>query len=74
VISSAAAADEITGTDEETGHGLFTYHLLKGLSAKGGKASFKDLHDYLSPKVRDAARRENRDQTPQLIGAGADPL
>jgi hypothetical protein len=71
---TAAAADEITGTDEETGHGLFTYHLLKGLSAKGGKASFKDLHDYLSPKVRDAARRENRDQTPQLIGAGADPL
>lgn len=67
---AAAASDEITGTDEESGHGLFTYQLLKGLSAKGGKATFKELHDYLAPKVRDAARRDNRDQTPQLLGRG----
>jgi hypothetical protein len=68
---TASASDEVTGAEEEAGHGLFTYHLLKGLSAMGGKATFKELYDYLTPKVRDAARRDNRDQTPQLIGSGA---
>ena len=67
---TASASDELTGSDETSGHGLFTYHLLKALNARGGKATFKELFDSLSPKVRDAARRENRDQTPQLIGAG----
>lgn len=71
---TASAGDEVTGTDEAAGHGLFTYHLLKGLSAKGGRATFKELYDYLSPKVRDAARRDNRDQTPQLTGASSTPL
>lgn len=69
-VDLASGSDEITGIDAPSAHGLFTYHLLKGLSAKGGKATFKALHDYLAPKVQDAARRENRDQTPQLIGAG----
>jgi hypothetical protein len=67
---TASASDEISGVDEESGHGLFTYQLLKALGARAGKASLKELYDALSPKVRDAARRDNRDQTPQLIGAG----
>ncbi len=32
--------------------------------------SVKALHDYLVPRVRNAARRENRDQTPQLMPKG----
>lgn len=71
---TASAADETTGTFPDGGHGLFTYHLLKGLDSKGGKASLRELIDYLSPKVRDAARRDNRDQTPQLVGDGNQPL
>ena len=67
---TAAASDEITGTDEAAGHGLFTYQLLKGLSAKDGRATLRELYDYLTPKVQDAARRDNRDQTPQIIGRG----
>lgn len=67
---TASASDEITGIDEGSGHGLFTYQFLKGLSAKSGKSTFKELFHYLAPKVRDAARRDNRDQTPQLIGTG----
>jgi hypothetical protein len=67
---TASASDEMTGSDEASGHGLFTYQFLKALNARGGKATFKELFDSLSPKVRDAARRENRDQTPQLIGDG----
>ncbi len=71
---TASASDEVTGTDEASGHGLFTYHLLKALNARAGKATMKELFDALSPKVRDAARRDNRDQTPQLIGDGAASL
>lgn len=67
---TASAVDETTGADEEAGHGLFTYQLLKALQTRQGRASFKTLFDDLSPKVRDAARRDNRDQTPQLIGDG----
>lgn len=71
---SASAGDEISGIDEASGHGLFTYQLLKALGARAGRATMKDLFDALSPKVRDAARRDNRDQTPQLIGDGAASL
>lgn len=71
---SASAGDEISGIDEASGHGLFTYQLLKALGARAGRATLKDLFDALSPKVRDAARRDNRDQTPQLIGDGAASL
>jgi len=71
---TASASDEMTGSDDVSGHGLFTYHLLKALNAHGGKATLKELFDALSPKVRDAARRDNRDQTPQLLGGGRDTL
>lgn len=71
---TASASDEMTGSDDGSGHGLFTYHLLKALNARGGKATLKELFDALSPKVRDAARRDNRDQTPQLVGDGRSTL
>lgn len=72
VVLSATQPDQITGVLKEKGHGLFTYHLLKGL---GGAAAGPDgavtpasLHGYLKPKVQDEARRQNRDQTPSLSG------
>ena len=64
----------MTGSDDASGHGLFTYHLLKALNARAGKATLKELFEALSPKVRDAARRDNRDQTPQLVGDGRSTL
>ena len=67
VVLAAASGDEITGTDEDQGHGLFTYYLLKGLNDRGGSASVQSLYDLLKPRVQDAARRDNRDQTPQLL-------
>lgn len=70
VVLAASAADEITGTDENEGHGLFTYYLLKGLNARSGDITVKGLHDFITPKVQDAARRDNRDQTPQLLPQG----
>lgn len=72
IILAASAGDEITGTDPDQGHGLFTYYLLKGLAGEAkdplGRVTVKSLHDYLTPKVQNAARRQNRDQTPALIG------
>lgn len=73
VSFSAAAGDQISGTLDDQGHGAFTYFLLKGLSGEAGdhsgKVTVKSLYDYLSPKVADAARRQNRDQLPQLTQA-----
>lgn len=68
-ILAAASGEEITGSLNEQGHGMFTYFLLKGLSE--GKRTAKELHSYLTPRVQDEARRQNRQQTPALIGADA---
>jgi hypothetical protein len=67
-VLAASAADEVTGAEVAQGHGLFTYYLLKGLNERKGAATLSELFQYLSPRVRDAARRDNRDQTPQLLG------
>lgn len=67
IIFSASASDEATGVANDQGHGLFSYYFLKGLSEKRGDATIKDLYDYLLPHVQEDARRDNRDQTPQLM-------
>lgn len=71
VVFTASAGNQISGTFDSQGHGLFTYYFLKGLdgaaaNAQGG-VSAKNLYDYLSPKVADEANRANRTQSPQLL-------
>lgn len=72
VVLSASAGDEASGADDEAGYGLFTYNLLQGLNGAAkdeqGKVTVKSLYSYLKPRVQDGARRDNRDQTPQLQG------
>lgn len=68
-VLAAASGEEITGSLNEQGHGMFTYFLLKALSE--GKRTARELHDSLSPRVQDEARRQNRQQTPALIGEDA---
>lgn len=68
-VLAAASGDEITGSLNVQGHGMFTYFLLKGLSE--GKRTAKELHEFLSPRVQDEARRQNRQQTPMLLGDDA---
>lgn len=68
-VLAASGSDEITGSDDAQGHGIFTYFLLKALDERHGQATAQSVFDYLSPKVRDAARRQNRDQTPTLMAA-----
>lgn len=71
VSMTASAAEQISGTLEEQGHGLFTYHFLDGLNGAAadarGRVTLAGLYAYLQPKVSDSARRQNRDQTPQLL-------
>jgi len=39
VVLAAAGGDEITGGEENQGHGLFTYYMLKTLNEKAGQGS-----------------------------------
>lgn len=72
VLFAAAAPTQITATLKDQGHGIFTYYLLKGISGgakdRTGAITPRGLYEYLRPKVRDAANRQNRDQTPVLEG------
>jgi hypothetical protein len=75
-LFAAASRDEVTGGLDEQGHGIFTYYFLKGLSGAAKNASgtvtLKGLFEYVKPLVQDAARRQNRDQTPVLYGLQQD--
>ena len=76
VVLTASAKDQISGTLDEQGHGAFTYYLLKGLDGAArdgsGSVTVRSLYDYMVPRVQDAARLHNRDQTPQLLPADSE--
>ena len=72
VVLAAAGAEEITGSEEGQGHGLFTYYMLKSLNASAGRHTVGEIYGYLKPKVEGAARQSNRGQTPQMLGRSAD--
>jgi hypothetical protein len=76
VVLTASDKDQISGALDEQGHGIFTYYLLKGLdgAARNGSGSVtvRSLYNYMVPKVQDAARLHNRDQTPQLMPADSE--
>ena len=68
-VLSAASGDEITGTLEDRHHGAFTYFLLK--SFNDGKRTARSAYDELKPRVQDEAHRQNREQTPLMLGDDA---
>ncbi|MBI2891025.1 MAG: caspase family protein [Nitrospirae bacterium] len=72
VALTAASGSEISGSYEGGSHGLFTYFFLKGLRGAADKdgdgwVTVGEAYDYLKPNVQKIARRQNRDQTPQLL-------
>ena len=73
-VLAAAGAEQISGTTDEKGHGLFSYYLFNGLNGgakdASGQVTVKSLFDYLKPKVMDDAHRANRDQVPQFQSGG----
>lgn len=78
LVITASGPDQISGADEAAGYGLFTKHLFDGLNGAAmdaqGRVTVASLYSYLKPKVQDEARRANREQTPQLMGEGAESV
>jgi hypothetical protein len=73
-VLSASAGDQISGTINDQGHGMFTYYLLKGLKGAAdpdetGHVSLGALYSYVRKSVEKAAHRDNREQSPELYGA-----
>ncbi len=71
VTVSASAASETTGAHTQSGHGLFTYHLLNGLTGaadtnSNSNITVAELKKYLVEAVQTDARRDNREQTPTV--------
>lgn len=75
VVMSASTSSQICWFYEEKQHGLFTYFFLKGLqgeadSNKDKKILLTELYEYLKPQVIKIAKRNNREQEPQLSQPG----
>ncbi len=70
---TASSGIQVSGALDEASHGAFTYYFLAGLNGaaadKSGRVTLSSLYGYLSPKVADEARRQNREQEPQLFAA-----
>ena len=67
----AAQSNQTTGAHEVTGHGLFSYHLLSGMSGaadadKNKDVTLDELAVYLKHHVETEARLQNRDQSPSF--------
>ncbi|MEK7384042.1 MAG: ankyrin repeat domain-containing protein [Elusimicrobiota bacterium] len=70
-VLTAAGPSETASVLPDAGHGLFTYHFLRGLNGeardKEGAVTLSSLAGYLSGSVADAARARGREQHPQLV-------
>jgi len=72
-VFTAGEADEIAHVYDSKKHGMFTYHLLKGIhdgnadKNRDGKITVQELKDYLSENVPSAVRIEKGEfQNPQV--------
>ena len=77
VVFAAASGEQVSGSLDDQGHGVFTYYFLKGLAAgakDSGELTTRALYSYLKPRVEDASARQNRTQNPQLAGSGDEVL
>ena len=71
-VFAAASGEEITGSYQAQQHGLFTYFFLKGMRGdadtdKNGWVSMQEEYDYIKRNVSALAKRDFREQTPQII-------
>lgn len=72
-VMSASAAQQISWSSPELGHGLFSYYLMKGLEGtadldRNGEITFGEMQRYLVENVARQAALRNREQEPQLLG------
>ena len=64
VVLAAAQSDEIAGFNEEEGHGMFTYFLLKKIQETEGNVTLQDLSQYVIREVGRKSAVTNKPQTP----------
>lgn len=66
-VLSATQGDDTAYPDEENGHGLFTYYLLKKLQESKGNVTIAELSDFISTNVKRASVVRNaKMQTPTV--------
>lgn len=69
VVFSAAQSDEIALPNEEQGHGMFTYYVLRKLQETRGDVTLADLSKYVITEVGKRSAVINKPQTPCIIAA-----
>jgi hypothetical protein len=70
---TASGPQQISSASQELRHGIFSYHLMKGMEGyadrnKDGDITSGELAEYVSINVKRGAMAINRLQEPQLIG------
>lgn len=71
VVFSAAQSDETALPDEEQGHGMFTYYVLKKLQETRGDVTLFNLSDYVIKEVGKRSAVINKPQTPCITASSA---
>jgi len=71
VLMAASRPGQKAWSDQQSGHGLFTLSILKKLKETKGKASLKEVSDFVNQDVRASSLRlKLKEQLPQtLIGS-----
>lgn len=64
VVLSAAQGDETALPNEDEGHGMFTYYVLKKLQETNGDVTLQDLSQYVIREVGRKSAVTNKPQTP----------
>ncbi len=72
-VITASQNDQISSSNPELQHGIFSYYLMKGMegdadSNKDGKITLGEMQTYLTENVSRHAAMMSRKQEPQLIG------
>lgn len=71
VVLSAAQGDETAGFNENEGHGLLTYYILKKLQETKGNVSIGDLSQYVTREVVRKSVVNDKPQTPTVVSSPA---
>ncbi len=71
VAFSAASSKQTTGAAQDASHGLFSYYLMLGLGGEAdsngdGHVALDELDTFVSTRVEEEARLQNREQKPTL--------
>jgi uncharacterized caspase-like protein len=67
IVLSATQGVQISSSDPEKRHGIFTYHLLSAM--RDGIGDVAKIYQVIRPKVEDDARRMNVEQSPTITPA-----